>query len=103
MARKYYYKEKSNPLVWDENSLNPLNHWIEQVMTPVYFNKEDYFLVLDIYLVTPNRRFFLDRCPVDAYAYIKALENEFPDSIPVVFIHGNHVNDLHGNGEQIDH
>lgn len=103
MARKYYYKEKSSPLVWDENSLNPLNHWIEQVMTPVYINREDYFLALEIYLITPNRRFFLDRCPVDSYEYIKALENEFPDSIPVVFIHGNHVHGLKGDGKQIDH
>lgn len=102
MARKYYYKEKSSLLVRDKNSLSPYNHWLEQVITPVYFNSEDYFLMLDIYLVTPNRRFFLDKCPVDAYAYIKALENEFPASIPVVFIHGNHVHGLKGDGKQIN-
>ena len=99
MKRKYYYKEQSSPLQWDENSLNPFNHWIEKVMTPVYFNSEDYFLMLDIYLITPNRRFFLDRCPVDAYAYIEALEKEFPVSIPVVFIHGNHVHGMEGDGK----
>lgn len=101
MHRKYYYKENPAPLEWDGDVSNPYNHWIEERMCKVQINKEDHFCVLKIYLVTPNRKFLLDKCDPCSNAYIAILEDEFPKSIPVVFVHRNMVSDIVGDG--IDH
>jgi hypothetical protein len=96
--RKYFYAEKHKPMEWDGNKENPYNHWIEERMTKVMIDRERFFIVLKIYLITPNRKFFLDKCDPTASAYIDTLEKEFPESIPVVFIHGNHVVNMAGDG-----
>lgn len=96
--RLYLYKETSKPLDGYNHPGNPFNHWIEERMSKVHIDRERHFIVLKIYLITPNRKFFLDKVDPCATAYIDTLEREFPDSVPVVFVHRNHVTNMHGDG-----